>query len=67
MSQNKDLAKDCGEGGRFTDVDGLLPLFADPDARGSQRWREAFGLKCRRGKLGADAASDAKAVDTPQP
>ena len=33
-------------GGHFTDVtDALLPLFTDPDGRGSRRWREMFGLE----------------------
>lgn len=32
--------------GRFTGVTNtLLPLFADPDGRGSRRWREIFGLE----------------------
>ncbi len=30
--------------GKFTDAPDLLPsLFADPDCRGSRRWREVFG------------------------
>ncbi len=41
MTENKALVL---RGGRFTDVDSLLPLFTDPDARGTRRWREAFGL-----------------------
>ena len=35
--------KDCGN---FSDdTEQLLALFTDPDARGSRRWREVFGLE----------------------
>ena len=30
------------KGGSFCDNERLLPLFADPDARGARRWREMF-------------------------
>ena len=44
MAENKRLVGT--ESGRFTDVtDSLLPLFSDPDGRGSRRWREMFGLE----------------------
>lgn len=45
MSKNKALD---GAGGRFTDVDSLLPLFTVPDNRGSDRWRQAFGVAAPR-------------------
>ena len=33
--------------GSFVDSDRLLPLFADPDARGARRWSEMFdGDRC---------------------
>ena len=39
--------------GSFTDApDLLLPLFADPDGRGGKRWREVFGMECRRPRFG---------------
>ena len=37
--------------GSFADShNGLLPLFADPDARGPRRWPEIFGQKLREQK-----------------
>jgi hypothetical protein len=48
--------------GHFTDVtDTLSPLYADPDGRGSRRWREIFGFErpLPRGSRGAFIVSEA--------
>ena len=45
MADYKHLAEP-GSPGNFTDVtESLLPLFHDPDGRGTRRWREMFGLQ----------------------
>ena len=45
MAEFKPLSGPGGPG-NFTDVtNSLLPLFCDPDGRGTRRWREMFGLQ----------------------
>lgn len=47
MARNSRSQPSLGEG-RFTNPDGLLTLFADPDGRGDRRWKEMFGFEPRK-------------------